>query len=563
MVLIGTMLEPNKQQSNGPKKTVCVLSQWIDGLFLLLLLLQTTPSTMNHHRTVRTLVSLLLCFSPTWAQRTTTSTSTLDDRTVQVINQSGQQVSVEWVHPVSGQTIPMGKATHHGHQVTLNTFVNHTFVVVPSHTNYDTEKQPELPVPTSNHASSPPQEQHQVTITISPETSRHQVFVLRQGMVLEEQQEEASSSPLHTKTVHDRVIRDCQAQALEALSKNQKHNDATQQQDLIHHLSACLTRHTANLLVEANDALQQEQRLRLDLSQATENYTCTDPHRATSPPIAVETWTNQNELATNFSQDHVVHVLHRRASSQIHLVHNFISPAECQAIQQKRPLKPCIAAPWPTVREEVACRTIAKPGRRGLTPHWQLLDPIAIVSHRILSYTNHATGYNLSHEGQEDLMSIQYFGHGTADPTPDRYMPHCDGECSGRPHKTGGRVATMVLYCDAPTLGGGTNFQNAGVLVQPTVGAAAFFSYYNPTTQLMETGFTSHSGCPVWEGTKRIAVQWMRMGVNAENPWDSFDTNTMKLESSQRRRRQQPTQSTPQQEPQQRASEEETCHDEA
>ena len=527
---------------------------------------------MNHHRTVRTLVSLLLCFSPTWAQRTTTSTSTLGDRTVQVINQSGQHVSVEWVHPLSGQTIPMGKATHHGHQVTLNTFVNHTFVVVPSQTNHDAEKQepPELPVPTSNHASSSsPQEQ--VTITISPDTSRHQVFVLRQGMVLEEQQEEteqspprenASSSQSHTTTmVHDRVIRDCQAQALEALSSSKQQN---QHKDLIHDLSACLTRHTANVLVEANDALQQEQRLRLDVSHATENYTCTDPHRATSPPIAVETWTNRHELATNFSHDHVVHVLHRRASSQIHLVHNFISPNECQAIQQ--------AAAQTLHRGTVAdgkggsrLSDNRKAWQAGSTPHWHLLekDPIAIVSHRILSYTNHATGYNLSHEGQEDLMSIQYFGHGTADPTPDRYMPHCDGECSGRPHKTGGRVATMVLYCDAPTLGGGTNFQNAGVLVQPTVGAAAFFSYYNPTTQLMETGLTSHSGCPVLEGTKRIAVQWMRMGVNAENPWDSFDTNTMKLESSQRRRQQQPTQSTPQQEPQQRASEEETCHDEA
>lgn len=68
-------------------------------------------------------------------------------------------------------------------------------------------------------------------------------------------------------------------------------------------------------------------------------------------------------------------------------------------------------------------------------------------------------------------MSIQYFGSGLNDTKPDRYtvrcliyvdvlevllmltrlwltlQPHCDGECDGLPHKRGGRVATMVMYC--------------------------------------------------------------------------------------------------------------------
>jgi len=95
------------------------------------------------------------------------------------------------------------------------------------------------------------------------------------------------------------------------------------------------------------------------------------------------------------------------------------------------------------------------------------------------------------------------------------------------PHKKGGRVATMVMYCDVPELGGATNFQNSNVFVKPELGAAAFFSYMNPKTGDHETGFTSHSGCPVLLGTKRIAVQWMRVGVDNENPWDSFDTNTI------------------------------------
>jgi hypothetical protein len=59
----------------------------------------------------------------------------------------------------------------------------------------------------------------------------------------------------------------------------------------------------------------------------------------------------------------------------------------------------------------------------------------------------------------------------------------------------------------------------------PQVGAAAFFSYLDPDTHIHEPGFTSHSGCPVVEGVKQIAVHWMRVGVDNENPWDSYDTN--------------------------------------
>jgi 2OG-Fe(II) oxygenase superfamily len=153
-------------------------------------------------------------------------------------------------------------------------------------------------------------------------------------------------------------------------------------------------------------------------------------------------------------------------------------------------------------------------------------NPIANVSRRLFAYANAATGYNMTLDGQEDLMSIQYFGEGTDNPAPDRYTPHCDGTCDGTLHKKGGRVATMVMYCDVPELGGSTNFQHSNVHVKPKLGAAAFFSYLDTKTRHHELGFTTHSGCPVLLGTKRIAVQWMRIGVDLDNPWDSFDTNT-------------------------------------
>ena len=59
--------------------------------------------------------------------------------------------------------------------------------------------------------------------------------------------------------------------------------------------------------------------------------------------------------------------------------------------------------------------------------------------------------------------------------------------------------------------------------------SAIFFSYIDPETKLMDTGFTEHSGCPVFEGEKKIVTQWIRLGVDDENPWDSFNTLGIKL----------------------------------
>jgi hypothetical protein len=229
-------------------------------------------------------------------------------------------------------------------------------------------------------------------------------------------------------------------------------------------------------------------------------------------------------------------VLHDRPASQIHVLKNFISEEECQAIE---------AAAKPKLHRGTVANGSGgsrlsdhrKAWQAGLRPPWEKEaegNPIARVVRRIYDYTNDAVGYNLTVDGQEDLMSIQYFGLGKdSDESPDQYRPHCDGECDGLPHKTGGRIATMVMYCTVPELGGATNFQNSGVFVKPEVGAAAFFSYMDPATKLQETGFTSHSGCPVIEGTKRIAVQWMRYGVDNENPWDSFNTLTIKKDDEE------------------------------
>jgi hypothetical protein len=87
-------------------------------------------------------------------------------------------------------------------------------------------------------------------------------------------------------------------------------------------------------------------------------------------------------------------------------------------------------------------------------------------------------------------------------------------------------MATTVIYCDVPEEGGFTNFQNANVHVKPSEGSAIFFSYLDPLTNITDHGLTTHSGCPVYKGTKRIITQWIRWPVSNEVPHSAFNTRT-------------------------------------
>eukprot|EP00957_Ditylum_brightwellii_P001022 81330-Ditylum_brightwellii.AAC.1 len=73
-------------------------------------------------------------------------------------------------------------------------------------------------------------------------------------------------------------------------------------------------------------------------------------------------------------------------------------------------------------------------------------------------------------------MSIQYTGHGEDEEEPDRYMPHCDGSCTGLKFKHGDQMATMVIYCTIPEKRDATNINKAGLHVVPEKGSTMFLA---------------------------------------------------------------------------------------
>lgn len=92
------------------------------------------------------------------------------------------------------------------------------------------------------------------------------------------------------------------------------------------------------------------------------------------------------------------------------------------------------------------------------------------------------------------------------------YKPHYDYFDPVEPGtptilKRGGqRVATLLMYLNEPTRGGGTTFPDVGLEVAPVRGNAVFFSYDRPHPATR----TLHGGAPVIEGEKWVATKWLR-----------------------------------------------------
>jgi prolyl 4-hydroxylase len=108
-------------------------------------------------------------------------------------------------------------------------------------------------------------------------------------------------------------------------------------------------------------------------------------------------------------------------------------------------------------------------------------------------------------EKGEGVQVLRYGPGAQYRPHHDYFDPTVPGTASIL--KCGGqRVATLLMYLNAPVKGGATIFPETGFQVTPTKGGAVFFSYdrAHPVSR------TQHGGAPVIEGEKWIATKWLR-----------------------------------------------------
>ena len=245
------------------------------------------------------------------------------------------------------------------------------------------------------------------------------------------------------------------------------------------------------------------------------NYTCADDTMVTSEAI-------YNKTIYFGAKKYLLEVLFDSPAAKIWVIDNFISEEECQILHEHgktRLQRATVSGP--------DGKSLVSESRKAQQASYNLHDPtngdpLLPLKSKVLSITNEHSGYKLQGDGQEDFTIIQYN-------KADEYVPHCDGSCDGTDYKSGGRVATAVMYCQVALKGGGTTFTKADIFVKPRAGMATFFSYKGPNGK-MEDGYTEHSGCPVLEGEKWITTAWMREGVSRESPSDIFDPSGERLE---------------------------------
>eukprot|EP00980_Cylindrotheca_fusiformis_P003847 scaffold858_cov123-Cylindrotheca_fusiformis.AAC.23 len=418
---------------------------------------------------------------------------------IRVINTSGSQVGVWWINPNKSENdVKLGEiADHTG--TNYNTFRGHTFQLREQ--------------PRDDTGACASQDQ----------TCRMASFVVRDGedqsySLNDKFQVEYTdlSQPNAELLDSPDVVSYCKEKAKQGLE-----DELADREVVLERFNSCLTRGLTYKIREAEEGVEFISQLRDSIASKMENFTCAMPDLDSSPDIDSYDWTSEKDEVVR-----PVHVKLDRPAARIHVIENFARPEECMAVEKDAHPK-LHRASTADGKGGSTLSLARKAMQAGIHPQWDKEeegDLVARVSRRVYDYTNFALGLNISEAGQEPIMSIQYAGRGINDTEPDRYTSHCDGKCEGKPHMIGGRMATMVIYCEIPESGGHTNFKNAGVHVRPSVGSAIFFGYIDPEEKIMDSGFTTHSGCPVYVGEKKIITQWVRLGVTAEMHSETFNT---------------------------------------
>eukprot|EP00584_Thalassiosira_punctigera_P011839 CAMPEP_0172548106 /NCGR_PEP_ID=MMETSP1067-20121228/17488_1 /TAXON_ID=265564 ORGANISM="Thalassiosira punctigera, Strain Tpunct2005C2" /NCGR_SAMPLE_ID=MMETSP1067 /ASSEMBLY_ACC=CAM_ASM_000444 /LENGTH=440 /DNA_ID=CAMNT_0013335293 /DNA_START=289 /DNA_END=1611 /DNA_ORIENTATION=+ len=417
-------------------------------------------------------------------------------RSIQIMNESGRRVDIHWIHPDTGEMVLQSDPdVLNGASMDLNSYVGHTFQVR------------ELPAKKTGVCAGEDEICRIDHFTVNSNVD--QVLFIKEGISVEH----SDSKTIANKSA-SKLLDDCKSTAKRQLSQIDG-VDADASASILEELAACVQKGIAKEIEMANEEVAFQAEIRKKMADSWENYTCADEAVNATEPKKDDWWGGRK-----------VRVMIDRPASKIHTIENFLTAEECMAVEEAaRPRLHDATVADGSGGSHLSDSRKAK--QAGIKVNWQKEadgDPIARLSRRVYDYVNHILPFGIKENGQEDLMSIQYFGRGPDDEAPDRYMPHCDGDCNGLDFKPGNRMATIVMYCEMPKVGGATNFRNSGVHIKPKQYSATFFSYIDSVTMKMDDGFTEHSGCPVVEGEKKIVTQWVRLGVDDKNPWNSFNT---------------------------------------
>lgn len=203
-------------------------------------------------------------------------------------------------------------------------------------------------------------------------------------------------------------------------------------------------------------------------------------------------------------------------SPAVAVVEDFVSTAECEAMVS-------LAAAGGARARTDAEGGLSHAGspfrrRRGVLFPWARGDALPAALLARASALAAVFGIAAPASAAQEPVNLIEYGE------KDAYEPHCDSDClRDGPVGPGARVATVLVYCAAPDLGGATVFPDRGggraLKIAPAANAALVFSY--------ETGARGalHAGCAVRRGTKRVLSIFLRTAFDGDDTRASVDVD--------------------------------------
>jgi hypothetical protein len=276
------------------------------------------------------------------------------------------------------------------------------------------------------------------------------------------------------------MVKECRAQFTEKKGDPYK---------LLDELTDCIQNSVTTSLDTKTEEKTFQALVGKSLGDRLEQYQCLDGKAEQSKSIENRTWTFQDE-------EYDIQVLLDRPSAKIMLIKNFISAEECQQAEER------------IITKRVNANGLsAKKGSMPFPAHET--DVLYTLGDRMYGFADDELEMEME-EGR-DREDLFYLHYEQKEDNPDHYAAHCDGTCDGSNVGVGDRIATFILYCVVPEVGGATHFSRAGLHVPGKPGDALFYTYVDRTSGISDTGMTNHTGCPVLQGEKKILTHKIRL----------------------------------------------------
>jgi prolyl 4-hydroxylase len=200
-------------------------------------------------------------------------------------------------------------------------------------------------------------------------------------------------------------------------------------------------------------------------------------------------------------EGHRIHVMMRMTKPLITILDNVLTADECEELMRRSVTK---LERNTTVEPDSGDRKVIR-DRTSDGTFWRrdYDDFIKGIDRRIALLTGHAMNRF------EDLQVMRYQPGGEYKAHFD-YFPLEQRGAAIQMRQGGQRVATLLMYLQAPEEGGETEFPDHRVQVSvvPKQGSAVYFEYMDKDGRY--DPLTLHAGKPVIKGVKWIATRWIR-----------------------------------------------------